>query len=141
MEFKLYLQGHINRSDLMEAFRVSVQQTSKDFANYVEGRNSNFTYDKSMRAPQRGKNFKHRHFQPDAEEYFPQLQAVEHGFVLEVQSWISYSPPHWSHVELANFDCIEYVDVAVETAKLSLWIAAWTRHARRSQYPTVSVSL
>lgn len=141
MEFKLYWQGHINRSNLMEAFGVSVQQASKDFANYVESRNSNLTYDKRIRTSLRGKNFKPRYFQPDAAEYFPQLQAVEHGLVPEAQSWISYSPPLWSHVELANFDGIEYVDFAAETGKLSLWIAAWTRHARRSQYPTVSVSL
>lgn len=141
MEFKLYWQGHINKSDLMEAFRVSVQQTSKDFADYVEGRNSNLTYDKRMRTPQRGKNFMPRYFQPDAVEYSAQLQAVERGLVPEAQSWISYSPPLWSHVELAKFDGIEYVDLAAATAKLSLWIAAWTRHARRSQYLTVSISL
>ena len=38
MEFRLYWQGNINRSDLMEAFGISVQQASKDFANFIEGR-------------------------------------------------------------------------------------------------------
>ena len=47
MEFRLYWQGNINRSNLMEAFGSSVQQASKDFANYIEGRKSNLTYDKS----------------------------------------------------------------------------------------------
>ena len=40
----------------------------------------------------RGKNFKPRYFQPDAAEYFAQLQAVEHGLVSEKQSWISFFP-------------------------------------------------
>lgn len=92
MEFRLFWQGHINRSDLMEAFGISVQQASKDFANYIEGRKSNLTYDKRLRTYLRGKNFKPRYFQPDAAEYFSQLQAVEHGLVPETQSWISDFP-------------------------------------------------
>ena len=92
MEFRLYWQGHINRSDLMEAFGISVQQASKDFANYIEGRKSNLAYDKRLRTYLRGKNFKPRYFQPDAAEYFAQLQAVEHGLVPEAQSWISFFP-------------------------------------------------
>ena len=92
MEFRLYWQGHINRSDLMEAFGISVQQASKDFANYIEGRKSNLTYDKRLRTYLRGKNFRPRYFQPDAAEYFAQLQAVEHGLVPEAQSWISVFP-------------------------------------------------
>ena len=92
MEFRLYWQGHINRSDLMEAFGISVQQASKDFAAYIEGRKSNLTYDKRLRTYLRGKNFKPRYFQPDAAEFFAQLQAVEHGLVPEAQSWISFFP-------------------------------------------------
>lgn len=92
MEFRLYWQGRINRGDLMEAFGISVQQASKDFANYIEGRKSNLTYDKRLRTYLRGKNFKPRYFQPDAAEYFSQLQAVEQGLVPEAQSWISFFP-------------------------------------------------
>lgn len=92
MEFRLFWQGHINRSDLMEAFGISVQQASKDFANYIEGRKSNLTYDKRLRTYLRGKNFRPRYFQPDSAEYFAQLQAVEHGLVPEAQSWISVFP-------------------------------------------------
>lgn len=76
----------------MDAFGISVQQASKDFANYIEGRKSNLTYDKRLRTYLRGKNFKPRYFQPDAAEYFAQLQAVEHGLVPEAQSWISVFP-------------------------------------------------
>ncbi len=76
----------------MEAFGISVQQASKDFANYIEGRKSNLTYDKRLRTYLRGKNFKPRYFQPDAAEYFAQLQAVEHGLVPEAQSWIGFFP-------------------------------------------------
>ena len=94
IEFRLYWQGNINRSDLMEAFGISVQQASKDLTNYIEGRKSNLTYDKRLRTYLRGKNFKPRYFQPDAAEYFAQLQAVEHGLVAEEQSWISFFPSY-----------------------------------------------
>ena len=92
IEFRLYWQGNINRSDLMEAFGISTQQASKDLTKYIEGRKSNLVYDKRLRTYLRGKNFKPRYFQPDAAEYFAQLQAVEHGLVAEEQSWISFFP-------------------------------------------------
>lgn len=76
----------------MEAFGISVQQASKDLTNYIEGRKSNLIYDKRLRTYLRGKNFRPRYFQPDAAEYFAQLQAVEHGLVAEEQSWISFFP-------------------------------------------------
>ena len=92
IEFRLYWQGNINRSDLMEAFGISVQQASKDLTNYIEGRKTNLTYNKRLRTYLRGKNFKPRYFQPNAAEYFAQLQAVEHGLVDEKQSWINFFP-------------------------------------------------
>lgn len=76
----------------MEAFGISVQQASKDLTNYIEGRKSNLIYDKRLRTYLRGKNFRPRYFEPDAAEYFSQLQAVEHGLVNEEQSWISFFP-------------------------------------------------
>jgi len=92
IEFRLYWQGKINRSDLMEAFGISIQQASKDLANYIDGRKSNLSYDKRLRTYIRSKNFRPRYFQPDAAEYFAQLQAVELGLVSEEQSWISFFP-------------------------------------------------
>ena len=65
IEFRLYWQGKINRSDLMEAFGISIQQASNDLAKYIEGRKSNLVYDKRLRTYLRGKNFKPRYFQPD----------------------------------------------------------------------------
>ena len=76
----------------METFGISTQLASIDLARYIEGRKSNLTYDKRLRTYLRGKNFQPRYFQPDAAEYFAQLQAVEHGLVVEKQSWISFFP-------------------------------------------------
>lgn len=76
IEFRLYWSGHINRSDIIEVFGISKQQASNDLASYIEGRKSNLTYDKRLRTYVRGKNFRPRFMQPDASEFFSQLQAV-----------------------------------------------------------------
>ncbi len=88
IEFRLYWQGNINRSDLMEAFGISKQQASKDLTNYIEGRKSNLTYDKRLRTYVRGKNFRPRFMEPDASEFFSQLQAVDQGLLEVNRSWI-----------------------------------------------------
>lgn len=88
IEFRLFWSGHINRSDLMEVFGISKQQASNDLASYIEGRKSNLTYDKSLRTYVRGKNFRPRFMEPDASEFFSQLQAVDQGLLEENRSWI-----------------------------------------------------
>ena len=88
MEFRLYRSSHINRSDIMEVFGISKQQASNDLASYIEGRKSNLTYDKSLRTYVRGKNFHPRFIEPDASEFFSQLQAVDQGLLEETRSWI-----------------------------------------------------
>jgi len=88
IEFRLYWSGHINRSDLMEAFGISKQQASNDLASYIEDRKSNLTYDKSLRTYVRGKNFRPRFMTPDASEFFAQLQAVDQGLLEVNRSWI-----------------------------------------------------
>jgi hypothetical protein len=88
IEFRLFWSGHINRSDLIEVFGISKQQASNDLASYIEGRKSNLTYDKSLRTYLRGKNFRPRFMEPDASEFFSQLQAVDQGLLEESRSWI-----------------------------------------------------
>jgi hypothetical protein len=92
IEFRLFWSGHINRSDLMEVFGISKQQASNDLASYIEGRKSNLTYIKSLRTYVRGKNFRPRFMEPDADEFFSQLQAVEQGLLEESRSWILTLP-------------------------------------------------
>ena len=92
IEFRLYWSGHINRSDLLEVFGISKQQASNDLASYIEGRKSNLSYDKSLRTYVRGKNFRPRFMQPDASEFFAQLQSVEQGLLEEGKSWITPLP-------------------------------------------------
>jgi len=46
IEFRLLWEGHVNRSDLIEAFGISVPQSTLDFREYLERAPRNMDYDK-----------------------------------------------------------------------------------------------
>ncbi len=92
IEFRVFWHGRINRSDLMEAFGISLQQASLDLSGYSDQWKRNLVYDKSQRAYVRGKNFTPHFITPSAEDYFAQLRAVDQGLVSREQSWISVFP-------------------------------------------------
>jgi hypothetical protein len=92
IEFRVFWHGRINRVDLMDTFGVSSQQASLDLNAYIDQAKRNLVYDKSLRTYLRGKHFKPKYLQPDAEEYFAQLRAVDQGLVGAEQSWISFFP-------------------------------------------------
>ena len=94
IEFHLFWVGHINRSDIIEVFGISKQQASNDLASYIEGRKSNLSYDKSLRTYVRGKNFRPRFMEPDASEFFSQLQSVDQGLLQEGRSWVAPLPSY-----------------------------------------------
>ena len=49
IEFRLFWEGHVNRSDVMEQFGLSVNQASSDLNRYISFAPDNMTYDKSAR--------------------------------------------------------------------------------------------
>ncbi len=61
---------------------------------------------------------------------YRELRAIEIKVINRLAEIDGYAPPLWSHVALANFYGIEYVDFAAETAKLSLWIAEYQMNSR-----------
>ena len=58
IEFRLFWEGHVNRSDLMEQFGLSVNQASADLNRYIGFAPDNMVYDKSARTYVRGAGFK-----------------------------------------------------------------------------------
>jgi len=92
IEFRVFWHGRINRSDLIEAFGISLQQASLDLAGYADQWKRNLVYDKSQRTYVRRKNFTPQFITPSAEDYFAQLRAVDQGLVSREQSWISVFP-------------------------------------------------
>ena len=57
IEFRLFWEGHVNRSDLMDHFGVSVNQASSDLNRYIAYAPDNMVYDKSARTYVLGAQF------------------------------------------------------------------------------------
>lgn len=94
IEFRLFWQGQINRSDLMDAFGISTQQASLDLKAYGESAPENLAYDARLRTYRPAANFAPRYFHPDAAGYLSQLQAVNLGLVTAEEVWISDFPAY-----------------------------------------------
>ena len=65
IEFRLFWEGHVNRSDLMEQFGLSVNQASADLNRYIGIAPDNMVYDKSARTYVRGPEYAAQFLKPD----------------------------------------------------------------------------
>lgn len=75
IEFRLYWEGGINRSDLIEEFGVSVPQASKDLALYLGHASGNIEYDKRLKRYFASANFRPAFIELDAESYLERLKS------------------------------------------------------------------
>ena len=94
IEFRLYWEGGVNRSDIIEAFDVSVPQASKDLTLYQERAPHNAVYDKSAKRYVASNEFQPCFLKPDAGQYLNQLRSVAEGILASSESWIAHSPPY-----------------------------------------------
>ena len=76
IEFRLLWEGHVNRSDLMDAFGISVPQSTLDFREYLERAPNNMDYDKRRRFYFPTPDFKPVFISESAEGYLSQLDAL-----------------------------------------------------------------
>lgn len=76
IEFRLLWEGHVNRSDLIEAFGISVPQSTLDFREYLERAPGNMDYDKRLRHYLPTAMFKPTFISDSAEGYLSQLVAM-----------------------------------------------------------------
>jgi hypothetical protein len=93
IEFRLFWEGRVNRSDLMDQFGISVNQASSDLNRYIEMAPDNMVYDKSARTYVRTPDFKARFSEPDASRYLAQLRSVADGILDREDAWITELPP------------------------------------------------
>ena len=96
IEFRLFWEGHVNRSDLMDQFGVSVNQASTDLNRYIGFAPDNMVYDKRARTYVRGSAFKPQFLEPDASRYLSQLRSVADGILDREDCWIADLPPYAS---------------------------------------------
>jgi len=73
IEFRLFWEGGINRSDITGFFGVSVPQASKDLTQYQELAPDNVRYDRSEKRYFATESFRPRFLKPDADRYLAQL--------------------------------------------------------------------
>jgi hypothetical protein len=118
IEFRLFWEGHVNRSDLIEAFGISVQQASTDLNRYQGLAAANMLYDKSAKAYVLGAVFKPLFLKPDASRYLSQLRSVAEGILDKTEAWIGQFP---------NFDTAAAPARAVTAATLRSMVASIRR--------------
>lgn len=94
IEFRLFWQGQVNRSDLIETFQVSVNQASGDLTKYSDLAPGNMVYNVRVRSYERAPSFVPRFFKPDANRYLSSLRAVSAGLIAQTESWLSAPPSH-----------------------------------------------
>lgn len=94
IEFRLYWEGGVNRSDIVEAFDVSVPQASKDLTLYQERAPHNAVYDKSAKRYVASNQFRPCFLKPDAGQYLNQLRSVAEGILASSESWVAHFPPY-----------------------------------------------
>jgi hypothetical protein len=94
IEFRLFWEGHVNRSDVMKQFGLSVNQASSDLNRYIGFAPDNMVYDKSARTYVRGPGFKAQFLQPDAGRYLAQLRSLADGLLDPEDSWIAIHPAY-----------------------------------------------
>ena len=93
IERRLYWEGQINRSDLVDHFSISVPQASSDLSAYDSAAPGNMYYDKSAKAYLASEEFRPR-AEPSARQYLAQLQLLADDVLTPRASWLSRTPAH-----------------------------------------------
>ena len=94
IEFRLFWEGRVNRSDLMEQFGLSVNQASADLNRYIGFAPDNMVYDKSARTYVRGPDYAAQFLKPDASRYLTQLRSLADGILDSDDTWIAELPSY-----------------------------------------------
>ena len=92
IEFRLFWEGGVNRSDIIEMFDVSVPQASKDLTLYQERAPQNAVYDKSAKRYVASPRFSPIFLKPDPDGYLSRLRSLAEGLTDPGESWISNPP-------------------------------------------------
>lgn len=92
IEFRLFWEGGVNRSDITDFFSVSVPQASKDLSHYQEIAPGNVRYDKSLKRYFASDAFSPKFLQPDAARYLTQLNSIARGVLTAGETWLSQVP-------------------------------------------------
>lgn len=93
IDYRLRWDGHLNRSDLIEFFGISVPQASLDIARYTELAPNNIRYDASARTYLSGATFAPRYNTDNPLRYLNDLLLSASGLASEGSSFLGWTPP------------------------------------------------
>ena len=92
IEFRLFWEGRVNRSDIIDQFDVSVPQASKDFSLYQELAPENARYNKSEKCYVANTPFTPIFLSKDPDDYLSRLRLLADNVIEESKSWIAQVP-------------------------------------------------
>ncbi len=92
IEFRLFWEGWVNRSDITARFGVSVPQASNDLTQYREIAPTNIRYDSSEKRYLPTPEFCPILLKPNAERYLAQLKAISEDVIAPSDTWIAELP-------------------------------------------------
>jgi hypothetical protein len=93
IEFRLFWDGRLNRSDLQDVFGLSHQQASTDFKTYQSLAPNNLSYDHTHKAFVRTANFLPVLMGESSNRYLLQVVAVKSGWMNREDTWFDQMPP------------------------------------------------
>jgi hypothetical protein len=92
IEFRLFWEGGVRRSDIMTTFGVSEPQASKDLTLYQERAPGNAVYDKISKRYVAGPQFSSVFLTEGPSEYLMRLRSFGEGLMEPTETWLA-SPP------------------------------------------------
>src|ERR1041385_9086926 len=88
IDLRLQYDGKVNRSDLVEFFKISTQQASQDLARYASLAPQNLRYDGSSKSYVSTPGFSPHFGALDARPYLTELHALETRVLAPEQSFL-----------------------------------------------------
>jgi hypothetical protein len=93
IEERLYWLGHVNRTDLVRRFGVSMSQASGDIARYLALAPPGFSYDKRAKRYAAGESFRPVLQAPDASRFLGELRLLDQGIIAPEDTMLGAPPP------------------------------------------------
>src|SRR5207248_9070360 len=93
IEERLYWLGHVNRTDLVRRFGVSMSQASGDIARYLALAPEDVSYDKRAKRYAAGETFRPLLSGPDAKRFLGELRLADLGIIKPEDTMLGSLPP------------------------------------------------
>ena len=92
IDFRLFWEGRINRSDIIERFAISTPQASKDLSLYESMAPGNLVYDVSAKKYLASSSYKPRFIEPSADGFLMQLRNISDRTLPIEETWLGTLP-------------------------------------------------